>query len=363
MKKIILLAIAFCILMYGGANAQNTSKINYKIIKTIHDNKNFNYVVISRIYKKYPNIMFLTMRGGGVTSLDISAPSKPKILDHWQPKQKIMSDVEGQDLINNTLVVAGRNGFLYLLDVSDPKNIQLTKSYKVPGFDGEFSLLHDKVYEQNKRTYIAATSALTNKLVIIEITNNNPKLISSIKTVKGIEGIYVKKYNDRVYAIVGGFFSNSIEVLDITDPKDIKHTKTITKPYYLQMCPSTAKNSNVLYMALWGSKCGGLASFDIKDPANIKELSHTCTQQSGKANRVRIENNYAFLPLEQKATGAFSIVDISNPYKLKQVAIVKDIPNINKAYTLSIKGDYVYIFGTKENYLTIVKLNIANPSE
>ncbi|BCD91887.1 hypothetical protein fh0823_20260 [Francisella halioticida] len=54
------------------------------------------------------------MRGGGVTSLDISNPSEPKILDHWQSKKKIMGDVEGQDLIGNTLVVTGRNGFLYL---------------------------------------------------------------------------------------------------------------------------------------------------------------------------------------------------------------------------------------------------------
>ncbi|WP_150467860.1 LVIVD repeat-containing protein [Francisella sp. SYW-9] len=356
MKKLIFLALTLCIFIYANANTQNFNKIDYKVIKTIHDNKNFNYVAISRIYNKYPNTIFLTMRGGGVTSLDISTPSKPKVLDHWQPKQKVMSDVEGQDLINDTLVVAGRNGFLYLLNVSNPKNIRLIKSYKVPGFDGEFSLLHDKVYKQNKKIYVAASSALTNKLVIIEITNNNPKLINSIKTVKGIEGIYIKKYNNHVYAIVGGFFSNSVEVLDITNPKDIKHTKTITKPYYLQMCPSTAKNSDVLYMALWGGKCGGLASFDIKDPANIKELSHTCTQQSAKANRVRIEKNYAYLPLEQEDTGAFSIIDISNPHKLKEVAVIKNIPNINKAYTLSVKGNYVYIFGTKDNNLTILKL-------
>ncbi|ASG68897.1 hypothetical protein CDV26_11375 [Francisella halioticida] len=91
------------------------------------------------------------MRGGGVTSLDISNPSEPKILDHWQSKKKIMGDVEGQDLIGNTLVVTGRNGFLYLLNISNPKNITLIKSYNVPGFNGEFSLLHNKVYKQGKR--------------------------------------------------------------------------------------------------------------------------------------------------------------------------------------------------------------------
>ncbi|ASG68896.1 hypothetical protein CDV26_11370 [Francisella halioticida] len=138
-----------------------------------------------------------------------------------------------------------------------------------------------------------------NKLVIIEITHNQPKLISSIETVKGIEAVYIKKYNDHIYAIVGGFFSNSVEVLDIINPKVIRYSKAITKPYYLQMCSNIAKNSDILYMALWGSKCRGLASFNIKDPANIKELSHICTKQSAKANRVRIENNYAFLPLEQ----------------------------------------------------------------
>ncbi|APD51202.1 hypothetical protein [Francisella hispaniensis] len=81
MKKIIFLALVF-IFICSRSNAQNIFN-DYSIVKTIHDNKNFNYVVISRIYKKYPNVMFLTMRGGGVTSLDISNPSDPKILDHW----------------------------------------------------------------------------------------------------------------------------------------------------------------------------------------------------------------------------------------------------------------------------------------
>lgn len=354
MKKVIFLALAL-IFIFNKVDAQSSLN-NYTVVKIIHDNKNFNYVAISRIYKKYPNVMFLTMRGGGVTSLDISDSSDPKILDHWQPTQKVMNDVEGQDLINDTLVVAGRNGFLYLLDVSDPKNIKLIKGYKVPGFNGEFSLLHDKVYTQNKKVYVAATSALTNKLVIIEITDNKPKFINSIRTVKGIEGIYVKKYDNHVYAIVGGFFSNSIEVLDITNPKDIKHIKTLTKSYYLQMCPSTTKNASILFMALWGDKCGGLASFDITDPANIKELSHTCSIESAKANRVRVSGNYAFLPLEQENTGAFSIIDISNPYNLKQVAIIKDIPNIKKSYTLSVKDNYIYIFGSKNNNLAVLKL-------
>ncbi|WP_044247531.1 LVIVD repeat-containing protein [Francisella hispaniensis] len=358
MKKIIFLALVF-IFICSRSNAQNIFN-DYSIVKTIHDNKNFNYVVISRIYKKYPNVMFLTMRGGGVTTLDISNPSDPKILDHWQPEKKIMSDVEGQDLINDTLVVVGRNGFLYLLDVSDPSHINLIKSYNVPGFSGEFSLLHNKIYTQNKKIYVAATSALTNKLVIIEITNNKPKLINSVNTVKGTEAIYIKKYNKHIYAIVGGFFSNSVEVLDITDPKDIKHTKTLTEPYYLQMCPSTTKNTNILFMALWGNKCGGLASFDITDPKNIKELSHTCSAESAKANRVRISGNYAFLPLEQENTGALSIVDITNPYDLKQVAVIKNIPNIKKSYTLSVKDNYIYIFGTKNNNLTILKLKLLS---
>ncbi|MED7820010.1 MULTISPECIES: LVIVD repeat-containing protein [unclassified Francisella] len=311
MKKVIFLALAL-IFIFNKVDAQSSLN-NYTVVKIIHDNKNFNYVAISRIYKKYPNVMFLTMRGGGITSLDIS-------------------------------------------DSSDPKNIKLIKGYKVPGFNGEFSLLHDKVYTQNKKVYVAATSALTNKLVIIEITDNKPKFINSIKTVKGIEGIYVKKYDNHVYAIVGGFFSNSIEVLDITNPKDIKHIKTLTKSYYLQMCPSTTKNANILFMALWGDKCGRLASFDITDPANIKELSHTCSIESAKANRVRVSGNYAFLPLEQGNTGAFSIIDISNPYNLKQVAIIKDIPNIKKSYTLSVKDNYIYIFGSKNNNLAVLKL-------
>ena len=75
-------------------------------------------------------------------------------------------------------------------------------------------------------------------------------------------------------------------------------------------------DDGALYVALWGGAYGdkgGLAAFDITDPWNIHELSHVFNEEMYKANRVKIQGDFVFMPLELEDGGGVAVVDRTNP--------------------------------------------------
>ena len=117
-------------------------------VMTILDDKNFNYVVMANIYPEDRDTLFLTTRGGGLTAVDLSQPADPKVFGHWDAANSpYMNDLEGQDRIGDVLVVVGRNGFLYLLDVSEPSKMRQIGFLDIPDYYDDFALLNVEIYQ------------------------------------------------------------------------------------------------------------------------------------------------------------------------------------------------------------------------
>ena len=326
-----------------------------KITKRIKHDVYLNYVVQSVIYPEDPNTLFLTMRGGGITTYDISNPKKPKFLTHWDENKH--RNVEGQDRIGNLLIVTDiSRGGLFILDVSNPK--KLTKlSYL--NFKNVENVLHTKIYQDKGKTYALLTGGFHYKtyepsdlFAIVDITDpKSPKLISKINTgVLGTEGISIKNH----YAYVGGYMSSKFVVIDFSNPKNMVIVKELNKPYYRQMV-SKIGSDGVLYAALWGEK-GGLATFNIEDPKNIREISYITNKELSKANRVNISGDYIFIPLELKEGGGVGVIDRSNPKKLIHVKSFLNIPDVDKPYCLAVKGNYLYLFSSKNNSMIVMQI-------
>jgi len=336
-----------------------TSSIELRVVKTITHDRDLNYVVRSIIYPEDPNIMFLTLRGGGISIYDVSDSANPRVLTHWD--EETNRNVEGQDRIENLLVVSdiSRGGF-FLFDVSDPGNLNQLSYLNFEGID---SVLHNRIYRTNDKTYALftggfnfTTGELSDLLVAADISDpTNPVFVSKINTgILGAEGITIKDS----YAFLGGFGSSKFSVIDLSDPTDMTIVKTFDQPHYCQMV-SEIGDDGVLYVALWGgsySDKGGLAAFDISDPKNIYELSHVFSKDMYKANRVKIQSDYVFMPLEIEDGGGVAIVDRTNPKNLLHVKTVVNIPGAVKPYCLAIKQDYLYVFGSKTNSMVVMQI-------
>lgn len=330
-----------------------------KVVKTITHDRDLNYVVRSIIYPEDPNTSFLTLRGGGISTYDVSDPANPTLLTHWDEVPCRL--VEGQDRIDNLLIVANiSRGGLFLFDVSDPANLVQLSYLNLEGID---NVLHTRIYRANDKMYALFSGGFnftsgepSDLFVAVDITDpKNPFFVSKINTgISGTEGISIKGN----YAFLGGFESTKFSVIDLSDLTNMNIVKTLDGPHYCQMV-SEIGDDGILYAALWGglySDKGGLAAFDVSDPRNMHELSHVFSKDMAKANRVKIQGDYVFMPLEFENGGGVAIVDRTNPKKLLHVKTVIDIPGVSKPYCLAIKQDYLYLFSSKTNSMVVMQI-------
>ncbi len=366
-----------------------------KLIK-INSLAHTNYVVSAKIYPDDPNHLFLTARGkqqegdgGGIFIFDTTKPEEPKLVSQWQPtsiKGFTMSDnvMEGQDRLGNVFVsVSVDTAELYVFTVSPSDQLEL-KSWLtlqhtcfITCLVDKFRVLHVKLYKKANRLYALITSPQAGTLIAVDITNlDHPKEIDYTKLTffppvyRGAESISIH----GEYAYVGAFHGHSLNVINLSelqakDNPSLTLSNTIDNPYYDQMVSAKdprAKYANFLYSASW-SDHGGLIAFDLTNPKNPIELSSVLNDQLAKSNRVKINSDFAYLPLETNP-GGIGIIDISNPYHLAFVNAITNIHDdagnkIITPYTLAIAHDYLYLFGTADgssNKMAIFKLAYKN---
>jgi hypothetical protein len=332
------------------------SSIKVKWLKTIIDEKNFKYVVKSEIYPEDPNTMFLTMRGGGITIVDVTNPASPKVIQRWN---RVGLDMEGQDRLGNIFITIARRGELFVFRVSEKRTIYQIGRLKLPTIDVQRPILfaipalHTRIYKKGNHAYALITCPWSKRLLIVDITiPSKPKYISGVNTgVKGIEAIHIHK--DHAY--VGGYRSHLVRSYNISDPNNPKLVQSKYNHDFLQMVPEMSKDyPNTLFMALWGDP-GGVVALDLTSPNKFKISDMMLHDSMEKANRVKIKNDLILLPLEQ-AVGGIGIVKVKkNPIKLVKQLTIRNIPYVRKPYTLNFKGDYIYLFGSETNSMAILK--------
>lgn len=333
------------------------------------------FVVKSNIYSEDTSSMYLTLRGGGISVYDVSSPASPVLRARWDSAE----DVEGQDRIGGLLVVVARAGKLLTFDVSNPNAVvplgELVLDTDASLYEevvgdlltlvgnGPFDALHVELdVGLDGRTYAFVTATATGELIAVDVTNPAaPVQVGALDAdVEFIEGIKIVDH----YAMVGGFGSSeAYRVVDVSDPTDMQVVRTLSDPAYRQMVPEANDflYPNVLFAALWNDE-GGIATFDVTDPSQLALIDRVVRPELSQSNRVKLIKDYAFVPLEQDP-GGLVVFDVSNPADLKLIGLVQDVAGVTLPYTLAVRGDYVYLFGSQEASMAIFKMERANPAQ
>lgn len=397
MKKtcfIVAIIILYWILLPTVSFSKITQAIKLmKIISLVHTN----YVVSAKIYSANPNQLFLTARGkqqtgdgGGIFIFNITKPEDPKLITQWQPSSlqgftTQDNSMEGQDRIGNTFVsVSVATGKLYVFTISASGQLKL-KSWLtlkhtcfITCLIDKFKALHVKLYREKEtgKLYALITSPQAETLIAVDITNLAQPIevayitLNFFPILTGAESIYI---HDE-YAYVGAFNGHYFKIINLSTlhtqhKPSLTLSNAIDNPYYNQLVSTRdprAEYPNILYSASW-SNPGGLIAFDLKEPQNPVKISSAINGQLAKANRVKLNSNFAYLPLETDP-GGIGIVNIAYPYRLSLVKTITDIHDtagnqIRKPYTLAITHNYLYLFGTagsSTNKMAIFKLSYTS---
>jgi hypothetical protein len=278
-----------------------------------HDAVHFNYTAESRIYPEDPDTMVLTNREGGITLVNVSDPSAPRIGKNFR---RACVHVEGQSRLGDSFAVLDiGSGVLHVFNVSGNvynfnspiASIEVTP--QGPTLHG----LHVKLYKPAQSETVVALISLgwggehwqpqEGYLVSVDVTApKDPVILQSLKLpgIKNVEGVLV--VGDTV-AYVGGFHSTVFSAVDVSDPVRMAVIKSEEDPAYVQMVaaqwnsPSLSSydgdtpprngerrggkretevgkvvtGQDVVYVASFAKEEGGLLVFNVSDPAHFYE--------------------------------------------------------------------------------------------
>jgi hypothetical protein len=346
--------------------------VGVSLVRVIRDTRALDFAVKAKIYPEDPDSMFVTLRGGGISVYDVSARDAPRLRSRWDTA----TDVEGQDRRGDLLVVVARSGALLTFDVSDPDRVRHLATVELatdPGLvgtviakameffaGGPFLALHTKMYKASDgRLYALVTATASSELIAVDVTDpQRPVQVGALQTgVQFIEGIYVH----REHAFVGGFgYSEVYRAIDVSNPREMSVVASLSDVAYRQMVSEMKPyHPDLLYVALWND-LGGLAVFDVADPAGFRPLGSLVRSDLARSNRVKVHDNLAFLPLEQEP-GGFAAVDVTDPVSPGIVSLVRGIHGISTPYTLVVNRDHLYVFGSEEAAMAVFRLERGEP--
>lgn len=363
----LLVLVASGVALAGASRAGDEASImGATPLEVITDPVALDHAVKSKIYPEDRNTMYVTLRGGGISVFDVSNPAHPTLRTRWSSDE----DVEGQDRRGGLLVVVARRGVLLTFDVSrNDRIVELGRleletargtfgrfiSALVQYVTGPFEALHVKLYDApDGRRYALVTATATGEIIAVDVTEpQKPRQAGQIDAdVSLIEGIYVH----RDHAFVGGFGSSDMfRAVEVSNPKKMRIVHSLKDESYRQMVSEmSADHPDLLFAALWNDD-GGLGVFDVSDPPRFRLVGRLVMSELARANRVKLEGNRAFLPLEVDP-GGFAIVDVSNPTAPVLVQIETNIPGISTPYTLEVNRNYLYVFGSVEPKMAVFRL-------
>ncbi len=169
----------------------------------------------------------------GVQIMDITDPAYPAptgtVEGGFTPLWGA-SDVAVFEIANRTyaLITTEYGSGVQIMDITDPTNLVPTATVKddVDGFASLWGAGDIEIAEIYGRTYALVAGFYDNGVQIMDITNpTNPVPTATVKDdvgrftkLNGTRDIEVTEMRGRTYALVAGFYSNNMPIMDITNP-------------------------------------------------------------------------------------------------------------------------------------------------
>jgi len=300
------------------------SNIKNPIIKNsikLKENK-YNFYIIDN---------FAYLSGVNLTILDKSNISS----------QTVVANINTVDIpnklltLNNTLYVGGPN-FIEIFDISNLKTPKSISFFSLGGSTVDMEI-------NNNLLYTLGTYGIT----IIDIMN--PYNIIELSQLY-IESFYVHniEVNDNTAFVTQSYsegyhlYGDIPIIVDISNPYqpvEVENNSLWVYAYDIKI------KNNIAYLVK--DKISGMYIFNVTDPLNAIELASYYLDVGSVSGSIEINDNYAFVPLEN---GGITLIDVSNPSAPSEIA------NVNSnVYTFDvIANDNIFYAANGELGISLV---------
>jgi len=219
------------------------------------------------------------------------------------------------------------------------------------------------VYVSGKYAYIA--SVYSDSLTIVDISDpSNPTQVGVIVKGEGSPPALAwaaSVYVSGKYAYVVSYYSRSLTVIDISDPSNPTQVGVIVDDA-MEWVNSLYVSGKYAYVV---SFSGTLTVIDISDPSNPIKVGvivdgEGATALDGAAG-VYVSGKYAYV--SSFFSDSLTIVDISDPSNPTQVGVIvngEGATALDGAALLYVSGKYAYVASIYSSSLTVI--DISDPS-
>lgn len=267
--------------------------------------------------------------------------------------------------ISDSFFVNGTNGYVGIgtatpnarLHVMDGILQQIKSEPRIVGSVKDISILNGikTAFVFGKYAYVTAFGS--DSLAIIDTSDpQNPRIVGNVTNTTYMNGAF-SVFVFGNYAYAASRLSNSLTVIDISNPSSPEIIGSVINTTYLSQANSVYVSGKYAYVASFGNNA--LTIVDVSDKSNPEIIGSVSNSTAiGGANGVIIAGRYAYV--SGASSDSLAIVDVSNPFSPSIVSYVTNSTAMDGALGLEISNNYVYVTGAVSSTLAVV--DVSNPS-
>ena len=298
---------------------------------------------IGRRLEKKGSLLYIACTEGGLATVDVSDPAKPKLLDSLQfdTAQKA-GEVFDVTLYGDYAYVADYRTGLYIVDIKDPANLAVKASFT--DFENQDDPYPYDLFISGTYLYLSCEH---DGLYIFDITN--PLQISVQSHFRGPESVgnqFFQSYREgNILYIAGGVAG--LVIVDVTDIKNPVYISNIDKQYGGVL--SIAKVGNFVYLC---TEFTDFYKIDVSDFQNLKQVE-SFPLDGHHSLGLSMAGNYVFLA---NSNYGIRIFDVSGQSMTQAGAYT----SLGRVIDCQGAGQYAYVAAGKNG---VQIFNVSNPQK
>jgi hypothetical protein len=325
-------------------NFVQTQGINPTVRGSLQDATNIQGPGTCYISGKYAYIAVST--ANRLTIIDVSNPAAPVLVGTVQDNTNLNG--AATVTVSGQYAYIGANGgaLFTIVDVSDPAVPVVTGS--VGGFSGVYG-----IYVSGKYAYVSVSNT-SNSVYIVDITDPSAPFIAKTLTDGTNLGATFGVFVQGRYAYFSCFGSSRLTVVDIMDPLNPVVVGSLLDATNLISPVSLFVSGKYAYVGCYSGN--RLSIVNIADPTN-PTLTGTLLDNTNLAliQNIYVSGNYAYV--SSYNNNALTIIDVSNPAAPVLAGTISDGTNLIGANGVFVSGKFVYVTSSTGNRLTVVEIN------
>ncbi|CAE7311416.1 unnamed protein product, partial [Symbiodinium sp. CCMP2456] len=287
---------------------------------------------------------------GGMAVIDISTPSNLNEVSFFgEHPHSVLEYASGVKVDGDyAFVVGGEEGYLTVIDVSNPHNPSIVSSI----FDSKLEFAEGLAIAGDY-AYVAASEY--EGLVAVHIADKANLTIAGFLQDDDLFGYCIDVAIAGNYAFVTAYSEDAVTAVDISNPNNL----TVASHFQdgdLDGAENIVIVGNFAYVTAYREE--SLTILNITDPYNMNIAGTIRDDRLDGARGLAVVGDYAYVACSRE--DGFAAIHVADPSNLTIVGYVEDSTLLEWSYAVAVDGNHAFV--TSRGHHSVTMIDISDPS-